>query len=189
MIAAESSIESRARLTRVPSPPARVHGHTNEKTIRFSAQSSPNGLRTAASISLECAACVVPARTTLSIDSRSGQISTLAALDHEAKSSWSVIVRANDGQGGVDATRTSRCRPYRRRLCSCLRARATASTCVESRYRPTAARRSPLTKSSTALDQTATGRSPARPAPTDGSAWLTGRCTSRVLRVKLRKTD
>ena len=30
----------------------------------------------------------------------------MAALDHEAKSSWSVIVRANDGQGGVDATRT-----------------------------------------------------------------------------------
>ena len=82
---------------------SQLHG---EKTFKFSVQSSPIGLLTRASISLECAACVVPARTIFSIDSQSGQISTVAALDHEAKSSWSVIVRANDGQGGVDATRT-----------------------------------------------------------------------------------
>ena len=45
------------------------------------------------------------ARARFSIDPQSGQLRTRAALDHEAKADWSLIVRVYDGRGGVDETR------------------------------------------------------------------------------------
>ncbi len=44
-------------------------------------------------------------RNAFAIDPVSGQLSTRAALDHEAKSSYSVMVRVSDGRSGADAIR------------------------------------------------------------------------------------
>ena len=41
-------------------------------------------------------------RRSFAIDAATGQLRTLAALDHEAKSMYSLSVRADDGNGGVD---------------------------------------------------------------------------------------
>ena len=44
-------------------------------------------------------------RRAFAIDPDSGQLRTRAALDHEAKSTYSLRVRVNDGKGGADAVR------------------------------------------------------------------------------------
>ena len=44
-------------------------------------------------------------RHAFAIDAESGQLSTAAALDHEAKAAYSVRVRVSDGRGGADAMR------------------------------------------------------------------------------------
>ena len=41
------------------------------------------------------------------IDTASGQLTTRAALDHESRATWPLIVRVHDGRGGADAVRVN----------------------------------------------------------------------------------
>ena len=41
------------------------------------------------------------------IDTASGQLTTRAALDHESRATWPLIVRVHDGRGGADAIRVN----------------------------------------------------------------------------------